>query len=220
MANYTPKPRVARIGTDPRVLSPVVRGGGGKGYHANMKVLLNRGTLAATLMTMVAFATMPAQAQTTFAVAYDSARLNDYDDTLHGLAVTGDRVVWREHLTVSGTVSHIIGKGWTRVSRTIAGVDMPTMMHLDVSRTYMGVGLGVRVGTSVQMFAHVLFGALRPRITIPYQSSSLGLHISGTKYGERYGVGIDIPIYDQGFVRAAVNWDGKTHSIVGIGWRI
>lgn len=27
MANYTPKPRVARIGTDPRVLSPVVRGG-------------------------------------------------------------------------------------------------------------------------------------------------------------------------------------------------
>ena len=183
-----------------------------------MKVLLNRGTLAATLMTMVAFATMPAQAQTTFAVAYDSARLNDYDDTLHGIAVTGDRVIWGEHITVSGTVSYVMGEGWVRVSRRIS---MQELQRGDLSRMYMGVGLGVRVGTSVQMFAHVLFGALRPVIKVPHpESPSLKFHVSETKYGERYGVGIDIPIYDQGFVRAAVNWDGKTHSIVGIGWRI
>lgn len=187
-----------------------------------MKVLLNRGTLAATLMTMVAFATMPAQAQTTFAVAYDSARLNDYDDTLHGIAVTGDRVIWGEYITVSGTVSHVIGKARTFVPVTIGDMTIGGIVtHRDVSRTYMGVGLGVRVGTSVQMFAHVLFGALRPAIKVPHpESPSLKFHVSETKYGERYGVGIDIPIYDQGFVRAAVNWDGKTHSIVGIGWRI
>ena len=36
-----------------------------------VKVLINRGTLAATLMTMALFAAMPAQAQTTVAAAYD-----------------------------------------------------------------------------------------------------------------------------------------------------
>lgn len=184
-----------------------------------MKVLLNRGTLAATLMTMVAFATMPAQAQTTFAVAYDSANLKGFrHNVLSGIAVTGDRVIWGEHITVSGTVSYVMGEGWVRVSRRIS---MQELQRGDLSNLYMGVGLGVRVGTSVQMFAHVLFGALRPAIKVPHpESPSLKFHVSETKYGERYGVGIDIPIHDQGFMRAALDWDEETHLIVGIGWRI
>lgn len=190
-----------------------------------MKVLLNRGTLAATLMTMVAFATMPAQAQTTFAVAFDSARLKYVDphlnynnDTLYGLAVTGDRVIWRKHITVSGTVSYVMGEGWVRVSRRIS---MQELQRGDLSRMYMGVGLGVRVGTKVQMFAHTLSGALRTAIKVPHpESPSLKFHVSDTKYAERYGVGIDIPLHDQVFVRAAwMSQNGTSHSIVGFGGR-
>ena len=196
-----------------------------------VKVLLNRGTLAATLMTMVLFAVLPAQAQTRLAAAYDFARLKNDGGNMHGLAITGDRVIWGEYLTVSGILSHARGKndlGGMREVWEALGIALP---DLSMSMTYIGVGPGGRFDTGkVQVFGHVLLGALRTKVDynipgvdsdIPEISGSDSGSDSDTSYDEiRIGGGIDIPFSDRGFAHIGVaSDDAATHVMVGASFR-
>ena len=187
-----------------------------------VKVLLNRGTLAATLMLMVLFAVLPAQAQTRLAAAYDFARLKNDGGNMHGLAITGDRVIWGEYLTVSGILSHARGKndlGGIREVWEALGIALP---DLSMSMTYIGVGPGGRFDTGkVQVFGHVLLGVLRAKVEVDYDYEGLSTSDSDTSYDEiRIGGGIDIPFSDRGFARVGVASDDEAiHVMAGASFR-
>lgn len=185
----------------------------------SVKVLLNRGTLAATLMTIALFAAMPAQAQTRLAAAYDFARLKDDGGNMDGLAITGDRVIWGKYLTVSGILSHTMGK-------SDIGENISDLPDLSISMTYIGVGPGGRFDTGkIQVFGHVLLGALRVKVDYDYDYDydipGSSTSASATNYDEvRIGGGIDIPFSDRGSVHIGVASDDvATHVTAGASFR-
>ena len=132
-------------------------------------------------------------------MAYDIASLKNDGGYVLGTTFTGDRVIYSKYLTVGGTASYT----WSEID------------NVDISRTYIGIGPGVRLGTSkIQMFGHVFLGALRAKGNL---GTSIGA--SDTNFSERYGGGIEISL-KEGRLRVSMEYDGATHVMLGAGFQL
>ena len=175
---------------------------------------LNPRLLAATLMMVVFFeGNVSAQKQTTLDVAYDV--IPEISPILQGLDVTGDIVIYADFLTVSCALSYTKrgynagGDSYSCGGRYLC--ERP-LRRVNVSRTYLGIGPGVRLGLGgwIQMFGHFLFGSLRADVE----------NLDTSSNGERYGGGIDL-IGDHSFVRLVrfgAYYDGEAHITIGAGF--
>ena len=147
----------------------------------------------------------PSEAQTRFAISYDFATLQHGAGNVDGVAVDADTGIWRA-LRIAALA------GYT------SGASKDTLIHVGASRTFVGVGPRLRVGSDrVEAFAHALFGALRAAADVRVFGSTIGG--SRTEYGERYGGGVDVGLGERWITRIGVDYDGATHLLIGFGGR-
>ena len=148
----------------------------------------------------------PSEAQTRFAISYDFATLQHGAGNVDGVA---DR---RGHRNLEGTAESLPWQATRRALRR------NTFIDVGASRTFVGVGPRLRVGSDrVEAFAHALFGALRAAADVRVFGSTIGG--SRTEYGERYGGGVDVGLGERWITRIGVDYDGATHLIIGFGAR-
>ena len=147
----------------------------------------------------------PSEAQTRLAISYDFATLQHGAGNVDGVAVDAETGIWRA-LRIAALA------GYT------SGASRNTLIDVGGSRTFVGVGPRLRVGSGrAEAFAHALFGALRAAADVRVFGSTIGG--SRTEYGERYGGGVDIGLGDRWITRIGVDYDGATHLIIGFGAR-
>lgn len=147
----------------------------------------------------------PSEAQTRMAISYDFATLQHGAGNVDGVAVDADTRAWKA-LRFAALASYTTGSS------------RGTLLDVSASRTFVGVGPRVRVGSRrVEAFAHVLLGALRAAADVQVFGGTVGG--SRTTFGERYGGGVDLDLGERWITRIGVDYDGATHFTIGFGAR-
>ncbi|MCY4030215.1 MAG: hypothetical protein OXH75_28380 [Acidobacteria bacterium] len=166
---------------------------------------MTRIALATCVALGLACVASPSEAQTRFAISYDFATLRHGAGNVDGVAVDADTRVWR-------------AVRFAALASYTSGASKETFIDVGASRTFVGVGPRLRVGSGrVEAFAHALLGALRGAADVRVFGGSIGG--SRTTFGERYGGGVDVGLGERWITRIGVDYDGATHLTIGFGAR-